>query len=368
MEKTKRKRIIKVASMATACVVALGAGAVGVFGMPGGHRGPPQKDMVIDGTARAALVAAVADNVTRFYVYSDQGARMAAQLRAKLQHGDFDAITSADKFSDALTQTLRAETHDRHLEVGYQENVIPVEVPGQDQSPADAATELAERKRLNFGFETVGRLKCDIGYIDLHGFGRPDQVRGRLEAAMTLLADTRALIIDLRHMHGGDPDTVMMVASYFYDKPTHLNDIWFREENHTDERWTTATVPGAKYGQARPIWLLTSEETFSAGEDFAYALKNNGRALVVGETTGGGAHPGGLHRLSDHFIMNVPSGRSISPVTHTDWEGTGVTPDVRVSAKKALDVAQLAALRKLLAIETEPEWQHKIADRIAELD
>lgn len=368
METGKRTRIIKATAMATTCIVALGACAVGVFGMPGGRHGPPIRDMVLDPAARAALVEAVADDVTRFYVDAGQGQRMAIQLRAQLRHGDFDSITSADRFADALTAALQRETHDRHLEVGYQDEPIPVPAPGQDVAPVDAAADVAERRRLNFGFETVGRLKCDIGYIDLHEFSRPENVRARLEATMTLLADTRALIIDLRHMHGGDPDTVMMVASYFYDQPTHLNDIWSREDNRTEERWTSATVPGIRYGQSRPIWVLTSPETFSAGEDFAYALKNNGRAVIVGEPTGGGAHPGSLHRLSEHFLMNVPSGRSISPVTHADWEGAGVAPDVRVPAKKALEVAQLAALRHLLAVETEPEWRRKISDRIAEVD
>ena len=365
----ERKQKIRIAAASAVTAVALCAGAVGVFGMPGGgHRGPPQRDMAIDAATRAEVVNAVVDNITRFYVYPDKAAQMSARLHAQMQHGEFDAITSADKLADALTESLRHDTHDKHLEVRYFEQVVPVPKPGEDESPEDAAASLADQKRFNFGFETVGRLKCDIGYIDMHGFNRPEQVKSRIEAAMTLLADTRGLIIDLRKNGGGDPDTVMMWASYLYDKPTHLNDIWFRDENKLQERWTTDTVPGIKYGQSRPVILLTSEDTFSAGEDFAYALKNNGRATLVGETTGGGAHPGGPRRLAAHFAMNVPTGRSINPVTKTDWEGVGVVPDVPVAAKKALDVAQVAMLKKLLAVETEPEWQRKIADRIKELD
>ena len=146
--------------------------------------------------------------------------------------------------------------------------------------------------------------------------------------------------------------------------------IWFRDESRLDERWTTDTdtVTGIRYGQSRLVYLLTSEDTFSAGEDFAYALKNNGRAVLVGETTGGGAHPGNLRRLSAHFEMNVPTGRTISPVTQTDWEGVGVVPDVKVPARKALAVAQVALLKKLLPAETDPEWQRKIRDRIGQLD
>lgn len=363
------KRRIRLIAAGAVSAVVLCAGVVGVFAMAGiGHGGPPQKDMRIDAAARAEVVDAVIDSITRFYVYPDQATLMSARLRAQMQRGEFDAIGSADKLADALTESLRHDTHDRHLEVRYFEQAIAVPKAGDEDSPDDAAAFLAERKRFNFGFETVGRLKCDIGYVDLHEFGRPEQVESRIEAAMTLLSDTRGLIIDLRDMHGGDPDTVMLWASYLYDKPTHLNDLWFRDQARMQERWTTASVPGIRYGESRPIYLLTSADTFSAGEDFAYALKNNGRATLVGETTGGGAHPGNRRRLTAHFMMNVPTGRSISPVTHTDWEGVGVTPDVKTSARKSLDVAQLAILRKMGSVETSPEWQRKIDARIRELD
>lgn len=364
MERRKKIRL----AAAALCVAALCGGLASVSGMAGARRGPARQDMRVDGATRARVVAAIVDSVSRDYVYPDQAARMSARLQQQLARGDFDSMTSAIEFADALTESLRQVNHDRHLEVDYSEDAIPTPPAGHEDSPDDEAAFLAERQRFNFGFETVGRLPCDIGYIDLHEFGRPGQVESRIEAAMTLLSDTRALIVDLRRMHGGDPDTVMMFASYFYDRPTHLNDIWFRDENRLEERWTTASVPGRRYGESRPLYVLTSADTFSAGEDFAYALKNNGRALLVGETTGGGAHPGNRHRLGPHFLMNVPSGRAISPVTKTDWEGVGVVPDVPVPARKALEVAQVAALKRLLATESDPQWQVKIRRRIDDLD
>jgi C-terminal processing protease CtpA/Prc len=184
---------------------------------------------------------------------------------------------------------------------------------------------------------------------------------------MDLLADTDALVIDLRNCGGGDPETVMLFASYLFDQPTHLNDIYWREDNHTDVRWTTATVPGRKYGSARPVYLLTSQDTFSGCEDFAYALKNAGRATLIGENTGGGAHAGSPHRLGAHFMMFVPSGKPINPVTHTDWEGVGVKPDIASSADDALDVAQIAALKRLIATTSNPEWKMRIQHRLDEL-
>ncbi|HZX70915.1 MAG TPA: S41 family peptidase, partial [Rhodanobacter sp.] len=339
-----------------------------LFGMPGhAQSGPPQKDMAVDKAIRSEVIDGVIANLDRAYVFPDKAAVMGKSLRAQLQHGDFDNVTSAEKFADTLTDALQRDSHDQHLEVHYFEDAIPLK-SDQDDSPVDKAAELAEEARFNFGFSGVDRLQGDIGYIDLHKFSRPQGVAPRIAAAMALLADTKGLIIDLRHCGGGDPESVMLVASYLYDKPTHLNDVYWRDENRTERRWTQASVPGTKYGEQRKIYLLTSSDTFSGCEDFAYALKNNRRATIVGETTGGGAHAGSPRRLGAHFMMFVPSGRPINPITHTDWEGVGVTPDIKTPAKKALDVAQIAILKQMLATETDPVWQGKLKERIHELE
>lgn len=332
------------------------------------HQGPPQKDMTIDAATRGEVIAAVIANLDKSYVFPAQAAAMDARLRAGLARGEFDKLTSADDFAQRLTDTLREVSHDGHLEVRYFEQPLPVQPPGQQPSPREQAQELTEQRRFNYGFSSVGRLKGNLGYLDMHQFGRLPGAGERITAAMDLLADTSALIVDLRHCEGGDPDTVMAFASYLYDRPTHLNDIYWREENRTEQRWTSAQVAGRRYGQARSVYLLTSEDTFSGCEDLAYALKNNHRAILVGETTGGGAHAGDPHRLADHFMMFVPAGRPINPVTHTDWEGVGVTPDVKVSAAKALDVAQLAALRAEIAAESDPDWKARVQQRVDELD
>ncbi|KRB45843.1 hypothetical protein ASD82_05900 [Rhodanobacter sp. Root179] len=336
--------------------------------MPGhAQSGPPQKDMTVDKAMRSEVVESIIANLNQSYVFPDKAAAIGKSLRAQLQHGDFDAITSADKLADKLTETLQHGSNDKHLEVRYFEHAI---AQGDDQSDSaeNKAAELAEGKRFNFGINGVDRLQGDIGYIDLHQFGRPAMVATRIAAAMTLMSDTGALIIDLRHCGGGDPESVMLFASYLYDKPTHLNDVYWRDENRTEQRWTTAIVPGPRYGQSRKVYLLTSSDTFSGCEDFAYALKNNQRATLIGETTGGGAHGGGPHRLTAHFMMFVPSGRPISPVTHTDWENVGVVPDVHSSAKKALDVAQVAALKALIAGEQDEDWRQRLQERLGELE
>jgi len=363
MQSKTKTRIAALAGTGVLC----GAG-LALFGMPGhAQSGPPQKDMAVDKAIRSEVIDGIVTNLDRAYVFPDKAAVMGKNLRAQLQHGDFDSATSAEKFADTLTEVLQRDSHDQHLVVRYFEDAIPLKSE-QGDSPVDKAAELVEESRFNFGFSGVDRLKGDIGYIDLHQFSRPEGAAPRIAAAMALLADTKALVIDLRHCGGGDPESVMLFASYLYDKPTHLNDVYWRDENRIEQRWTQASVAGTKYGEARKLYLLTSGDTFSGCEDFAYALKNNRRATVVGETTGGGAHAGSPHRLGAHFMMFVPSGRPINPVTHTDWESVGVVPDVKTSAKNALDIAQLAILKQLVAAETDPVWQQKLKDRIHELE
>lgn len=321
--------------------------------------GPP-----IDAASRQAVVAAAIAQLDRAYVFPDKARVIGADLRAQLQRGAFDGL-DGDALADAMTDAMRKSSHDAHIEVRYMKAAPgPGGAGGPPQGGED---DPAMQRRLNYGFSTVQRLKGNLGYIDVHAFGRPAGAAPRIAAAMGLLAETDALIVDLRHCSGGDPDTVMAFASYLYDQPTHLNDVYWRDENRLERRWTQATVPGQRYGATRPLYLLTSGDTFSGCEDLAYALKNNHRAVLVGETTGGGAHAGSPQRLSDDFMMFVPSGRPINPVTHGDWEGVGVAPDVPVAADKALDTAQLAVLTALAARESDLDWKGKLEERIADL-
>jgi C-terminal processing protease CtpA/Prc len=351
-----------------AAAVVLGAAGFALWSSQGrGHDGPPQKDMLVSAEQRQQLIESVIANLNRSYVYPDKAAAIEQRLRAALRQGDFAAIDSAEKLAGALTESLQSQTHDKHLEVRYSEQPVPVQASDQDGSAEDKVAEQLREQRLNFGFAEVRRLHGNIGYIDLHQFSRPQHAAERIAAAMTLVGDTKALIIDLRKCGGGDPDTVMQFASYLFDRRTHLNDIYWREENRTEERWTQDSVAGQRYGEARKLYLLTSADTFSACEDFAYALKYAGRATLIGETTGGGAHPGNPRRLSEHFMVFVPQGRAINPVTHTDWEAVGVAPQVKTSAKAALDTAQIAALKGMIAAETDAEWKARLQDCLHDL-
>ena len=310
-----------------------------------------QPDATIDAKVRAEVIAGILKHLDEAYVYPETARTMAAALRELEDKKAFDGITSAKAFAKELTERLQAVSKDKHLRVDYSYDPLPPEPPKPGKRPDP---ERGERMRsrggwINYGFEKVERLEGNIGYLDLRGFFPAEYGGETAAAALGFLANTDALIIDLRRNGGGSPSMVALLCSYLFDgEPVHLNDLYFRPDDSTHQWWTLPYVPGKRYA-GKPVYVLTSKRTFSAAEEFTYNLKCLKRATIVGETTGGGAHPGGGRRINDHFAMFVPSGRAINPITKTNWEGTGVAPDIDVPADLALKTAHLAALETIAA-------------------
>ena len=204
-----------------------------------------------------------------------------------------------------------------------------------------------ELATVNFCFEKIERLAGNVGYLDLRCFVGAEFAGETAVAAMNFLGNSDAVIIDVRKNGGGDPSMVQLITSYFFDEPTHLNSFYIRKGNTTQQFWTSAHVAGKRMANV-PVYVLTSSRTFSAAEEFTYNLKNLKRATIVGETTGGGAHPVNAHFLADvHLLAFIPFGRAVNPITGTNWEGTGIAPDIQVPADTALTAAHLDALKKL---------------------
>lgn len=271
------------------------------------------------------------------YVFPEQAREMGRLLDSHRNQYD---IANPIELAQKLTDDMRSTAHDGHLRVIYSEAELPPESVDDDDdmmSPED----IVELHRMNFGFHKLEHLPSNIGYIDLRLL-MPGSA-GRCAAAMALFADTDALIIDLREARGGEPHAVAELASYFLNRRTHLSDVLDRHGQVLEAIHTRDELTGPRYGEARPLFILTSRRTFSGAEDFSYAMKNLRRATLVGEATGGGAHPGCTRRLSTHLAAFIPTTRSRSPVTLTDWEGVGVQPDVAVPADQAL-----AQARKLI--------------------
>jgi hypothetical protein len=297
--------------------------------------------IAVDEAQRSRVIGGAVQLLNEFYVFPDVAQKVSAKLRTQEKHGAYRNITDAEIFAIRLSDDLVALSGDKHVGVDFFTEVLPDEPPPSRPHPDPRV--LAER---NCGFETAEHYPPNIGYLKLSYFDVPEQCAATANAAMNFLADSDALIIDLRANHGGAPHMAVLISSFLFDEATHLDDLYDRGQNTTEQLWTFPHLPGKKL-TGKPLFVLTSARTFSSGELFSYDLKALKRATLIGETTGGGAHTIAPHRIDDHFAIRVPFGRFINPVTKTDWEGTGVEPDVKVPAAEALDVARKLAAEEI---------------------
>jgi hypothetical protein len=306
-----------------------------------------QPDLTITAATRTEVIEGVLKRLTEAYVFPDVARQMDQAVRDRLAKKEYDAITSAAKLVKTLTAHLQEVSHDKHLRVDYSSEALP---KPKRPTPEDRDKMRQNASARNFGFQKVERLEGNIGYLALEGFMSAEFAGETAAAAMNFLAHTDALIIDLRRNGGGSPAMVALMCSYLFpaEPVVHLNDLYFRPDDSTHQWWTLPSVPGKRY-VGKSVYVLTSHRTFSAAEEFTYNLKSLKRATVVGETTGGGAHPGGPQPINDHFLVWVPTGRAINPITKTNWEGTGVKPDMEVPADLALKTAHLDALKQVAA-------------------
>jgi hypothetical protein len=295
----------------------------------------------LDAAERRRVIDGAIANLKEYYVYPDVAQRMADALRTHEKNGDDDAETDGALFADTLTAQMRAVSHDRHLSLRYSPSRTPKR-PSDGPTPEEMERYRQDMKRTNCSFEKVAILPHNIGYLKFNRFPDPAICQPTLQAAMKRLGDVDAIIFDLRDNGGGDPRMVAAVCSYLFDRRTHLNDIYNRRENSTQEFWTSSPIPGNTLAN-KPAYVLTSAGTFSGAEEFCYDLKNLKRATLVGEPTAGGAHLVRDRWINEHFTIGVPFARAINPISKKDWEGTGVEPDVKVDAAAALETAEKLA-------------------------
>ena len=331
---------------------------------------PEQPDMTVDDAARKEVIENLLKRLGDAYVFPDTAAKMERAVRERLEKGEYDKITSAKQFAEKLTADVQEVSRDKHLRVRYSYQPIPERAGGPRQPTAEEREQFRrEMSRINYGFQKVERLPGNIGYVEFRGFFDPEGGAETVASVFNFLANTDAIIFDLRQNGGGDPRMVALICSYLFGaEPVHLNDLHWRDGKgeRVEEFWTLKDVAGRRY-TGKDVYVLTSGRTFSGAEEFSYNLKNLKRATLVGETTGGGANPGGGNRLSAHFAAFIPTGRAVSPVTKTNWEGTGVEPDVKVPADQALRTAQVMALKKAVERTTDEELKRALQREIETL-
>jgi retinol-binding protein 3 len=296
---------------------------------------------------RASVIDDSLAQLRELYVFPKTAAAMDAAVRARLAKGEYRSIVSGEELARKLTADLREVSHDEHLRIEYFPKGVPAATQG---APNGNAPNTRGVEPGNSGFTRVEWLDGNVGYVEIRELLSSAEAQTAASAALSFVANSDALIVDLRrNIFGGDPEGIAYVLSYIFDKPTRVNDIQVRVGNRTMESWTLATVPGRRFGERKPVYVLTSHDTFSGAEEFAYDVQALKRAQVIGEATRGAAHMARPVPISAHFVIGVPFAQAVNPVTHRNWDDTGVIPDTAAPAAQALEVAHRLALNGLIA-------------------
>jgi hypothetical protein len=293
---------------------------------------PSAASRPLDPAARAAIVAQLSTELRSRYIYPDAGEKGAAAITAAAASGAYDQVTDLPSFARRLTDDLRSVLHDKHLAV-FAERGRP-------------ALSVASIPGGEAGIVRADRLAGRIAYLEIAGFSNPWSFKPALDRAMAGLKGSRAVILEMRGNHGGDPASVSYLVSHFVPagKRIEINRIVWRKAGTTDlTRKPFFSEPTPVSFAGVPVYVLTSGHTFSGGEELAYDIQTLKLGTLVGETTGGGANPGQRVSIGHGVMAFIPTGRAESPVTGSNWEGRGVQPDLKVPAADAL----ATALRRL---------------------
>lgn len=316
-----------------------------------------QKTIAISAAEKKALVDSIKKRLERYYVLPDKGNEMGQYLLKRFNAKAYDAISDYHVFLDTLAADIDKVHRDPHLRLGFDPGYVQHLKERTSKtlpSPERVEAEKAFYRKNNYGFARVEMLPGNIGYLAITEFAKlNEESKATVAAAFDFMAHTDAVIMDLRNNTGGQPDMVQEVLSYFFEQPVHTSSTYDREIEKTVANYSLATVKGRKM-PTKKLYILTSGNTFSAGEALPYFMKHLKRAVVVGEVTAGAAHGMKGFVVTDQVVMEIPYMRGFDPVTKSDWEGVGVLPDVVVEADKALPRAQEIILEGFLATVKDP--------------
>lgn len=286
-----------------------------------------------------ALIDSFNNVLFRNYIFPDKSKIIADYLKQRMKQKAYSKITDPAKLAIALQQDINSIHRDRHLSV-YYEPEFEADLRKPRSAPVIDTTVISIERANNFSFTQLHILGGNIGYAEFTGFSNfVKEAKPTIAAAFRFLSNTEAIIIDLRKNGGGSPWMVKHVGSYFVKEKMRMNDIYERRSDKTVQFWADPAEADSM-NLTMPLYILTSRETFSAAEDFAYAMQAGKRAVIVGDTTGGGAHPTGPVPLGQGFVADIPLARSINYLTQTDWEGVGILPDYPCNRDLALIKAQ----------------------------
>lgn len=319
----------------------------------------------VSAAGRKATVEALAKELRARYVFPEIAETTAKALQAKAAAGGYDGDTTDATFAAALGKDLRDQSRDLHFRVMVDPEIKAADDDDKPPTPAEIHQAREEMAEFGYGITKLDRLPGNVGYMELRGFGPTYAVAPAYDAAMTLLAGSKAIILDLRRNGGGEPESVAYLLSHFFREGDvrHLNDIYTRPNDRTQQYWTSAVRTRFE----GPVYVLTSPRTFSGGEECAYDFQTQKRATLVGETTGGGANPGGMVPLGGGLAAFIPTGRAINPITKTNWEHVGVKPDLVVPAADALKTAWAAIVKDQMKDAKDPDEKAELMDLLGRI-
>ena len=290
------------------------------------------------------------------YVFPDVAKATEKHLLDQWEAGHFDQFEDDEAFAAALTESVQSINKDKHMRIWPNPRYeAPPNTP--EHRIEEQLARMERSRRNNYGFSTVQVLEGNVGYLDLRGFAGLENAKSHADAAMALLHRTDAVIFDLRKNGGGSPRMVQYLCSFFFDEKVHLNSLYWRQGDETEEFWTLDEVGGVKMPDV-PLFVITSDRTFSGAEEFSYNMQTRKRAILVGETTGGGANPGGSMPINENLRVFIPVGRAINPVTNTNWEGVGVVPEIKIDQEAAYDKTVALAQEAAEAYRGEKKKQY----------
>jgi C-terminal processing protease CtpA/Prc len=271
------------------------------------------------------------------YVITKNIAAIKRDLTRLTKQPEFAALHNDDAIAKVLTQVL--QQHDKHFT--FQHYVHS----DSTANPENKESWFSRLQRQNSGFKRVEILDGNLGYLDIRGFDNvTERSQQTLQSAMQFIAQTDAVIIDLRANGGGSAEMVQRISSYFLPADTHLNSFYHRP-SQTQSEFRTKSSLKPHFDNTVPLYVLISADTFSAAEEFAYNLKHLKRATIIGEPSKGGANPWQWFSVSANFRAAIPVSMAINPITGTNWEGVGVRPHIQVEAKDALQRALTESLQ-----------------------
>jgi C-terminal processing protease CtpA/Prc len=320
----------------------------------------------LDKTTRNIVLNSIGNAINSYYVFPDTAKLMWNYINRQNEKDEYDLLVNPNDFANKVVKDIRSVYDDAHLRIEYNPQLeadILKFLSSKKEAGKVADAAIAKDEKMNFYFRKIEILPSNIGYIQLNGFATSSLSASKtIQAAMQFVAHTDALIIDLRNNYGGNAETADEVAGYFFRNKTYTGESFNRIEN----KWTQRYVENKKAITGglvldMPVYILTSHSTFSAAEGFAYIFQTIKKSMIIGDTTRGGAHLTRSFSLGNGFVGFIPFTRGKNAVTNTDWEGTGVIPDISTADSDCLITAHNIILNKKLAATKGETEKRKIS-------